>query len=230
MEIRAIAAIFGALGAMLLAGAIAALAQGDASSVEWMAAVAAFAAVVQAVIAGVMIRGLRHAEVQAEAAMASVKIVQDNSERQLRAYINVIDVTLVGYSATSWGRVKVRFRNSGQTPAHNLTMAFCSHITVPAMLDQLSIGPVFQMTAPSYLGAGAEDYIQYTVGAAAVERNAEQLASGELVYAVVGRIDYVDVFGAARQTGFGVHRVMDAPDGQLYEGSDLGHTAGNFAT
>lgn len=195
MEIRAAGAFFLALVAMLLAGATAALFSDSPSAAEWMATIAAAAAMAQAVTAAIMLRGLSHAKEQAEAAQRSVKIVQENSERQLRAYIDVeaLDIDLIA-SPT----VVTIVRNAGQTPARQVRATTEWSWSSPVEVESTPIPALAVQTSTRDVAAGGT----FTLRRRTDPNFAAEIAKGEKVLVVTGRIEYFDVFGERRTTTF----------------------------
>lgn len=226
MDLRPALAIFTALAVMLAGAAVARLLSDP--DADLMSAVAAAAALTQAIFAGIMMRGLEHARSQAEAAMASVAIVERTAERQLRAYVHVIETRLDIGEDGDGATVFLRIKNVGQTPAHGVVLVFSLIVARPRDLGKLTVMPHAMRGAEIVLGAGCEDTTTLKIADRAWRASAELMEAGTLVQALLCRVEYRDVFDRSRETGLGVHYVWGGTE--LVMGSDHGMTGGNYAT
>jgi hypothetical protein len=90
--------------------------------VAGLSGIAALAAILAAIIAYYAFLETRR---QAEAAWAQVKIYQDIERRQLRAYLTFQDGAIRCTQSSDCG-LQLTIKNSGQTPAYNVTCYFAS--------------------------------------------------------------------------------------------------------
>lgn len=229
MDLRAWLAFYVGMVAILMGGALAALFGAKPDAAIWMAAVAAVAAVVQTVVAGVMMRGLQHARTQADAAQESVAIIERTAERQLRAYVHVTQSTLDIGAAGEGAKITLVIKNVGQTPAHNVVFTYAAMLVPPPVLGHMTLPDDALVGSETTLGAGCEDSTVLAISSANWDHHVSRLTAGTLVQVVIARVQYRDVFDRQRETGFAVHYVWDGTN-ELVAGSDHGRNSGNYAT
>ncbi len=125
------------------------------------------------------------------------------TRRQLRAYVLATAVYVEKFKAGEEPRAKVTIKNTGQTPAYELTqwsgmgLDQWPPITDPPMDDpaQLPIRP---------LGPQQEMFSEPTLGRTLNAAEVSGLKSGALAIYVIGRIRYVDAFRRSQVTEYRV--------------------------
>jgi hypothetical protein len=142
---------------------------------------------------------------QLRVARDTLAVTQDTERRQLRAYI-----TTVGGGATLGVEpitknllmhASIKLRNSGATPAYNMTVKIDGIIAPRDAVPFTTIGPINdEYGGHSIMGPGTEyesgKWIDYNPAAA------EQLENGLKKTFMWGRVDYDDVFGTHRWLEF----------------------------
>jgi hypothetical protein len=167
----------------------------------------------------------------AVAGRQSVRVANQSAEKQLRAYINIID------AAASWKeeppdvtmkivRVQVNFRNSGSTPAHNVTSWMVARnmwVSAPDFTAEI------ETTSMGVQGPGGIDHLECLHQAEDVNRGVVAgWKSGSKSLFVFGEIRYTDAFGNPRLTSF---RLVMPPEGVgITEGKFQPCREGNTAT
>lgn len=171
-------------------------------NIDWdktLAVLVATAAIVQAVVGVIMMRGLKHAAEQASAANKALKIAQTASEQQLRAYLDVHRIKAEARTPGEPWRLRCSIKNFGQTPAMKVRHTGVIGLFAPELLGSEPV-PEHDDDANSPLGPGDQLQVDGRIGADTWEPRAEQIASGELVCAALGRVTYEDIFGKTRET------------------------------
>lgn len=200
MDARPAVGFFLGLGAIFAGGAAARLLLDDTlSGASLLSLVIAIAAVAQAVAAVAMVKGLRHAEEQARAAQRSVELIQENSERQLRAYLDIESASLA-FDSSGEVTLVVVFKNSGQTPARSAQAAYRYDWMPP---HEYNPPPELSPEGSSRDVASDGRYTFRThVDQARWREHYAAVSAGTMRFVVVGRLAYRDVFGVERLTLF----------------------------
>lgn len=179
----------------------------DGYEINWplfTAALAATAAVVQAVAAFIMVRGLKHSAQSADAAARAVEHADRTSKQQLRAYIDREKIEFMGFVP---GGALVRFtvRNFGQTAAKDVRCSAASKLIARAGPPQSQFleKPGTPIAATTTIAPGASANYYARLEAPAWEPHINSLADGSKVVIFKVEITYQDVFDAP-------HRLMIA--------------------
>jgi hypothetical protein len=162
------------------------------------------ATVVQAVVAVVMVRGLRHAKAQAAATTATLAVMEANTERQLRAYVALLTAEATPRVAGQPLEIKFDVFNGGQTPANNVRVISRWGIVPLAQLEDFDLEPQApgEEESVSRISAGAQIGTLHQVPAADWAPFAPVLDAGQARVVLVGKVTYDDIFGKARITRF----------------------------
>lgn len=168
---------------------------------DWLTIVTAIAAVGQIVIAGIALQSLRHAQASADASTKSLSLMQETSQRQLRAYVAVTSFEFERLEAGKPLVVRVNYANTGQTPAHE------AHVVASVGLHdadaEVPLPPEVE-TPASVAHLGAQRQITQTTRSI-TKLSREELAgleAGRLKVVCCGRVHYRDVFGQGQYTEF----------------------------
>ncbi|MFZ5718256.1 MAG: hypothetical protein ACOY5Y_02190 [Pseudomonadota bacterium] len=204
------------LATMLVGGFVVHVAV-DGSAVSILSVIIGAATVTQAVVAVVMIQGLRHARDQAEAARLSIDLIRLNSQRQLRAYMGVDSARLLNVDEAD-RKMQLVMKNSGQTPARNVELSIWGDFIETSALQQWE--PVLRpASVRAMLTAGATTTATLTTRQWAY--HAERVAKGEVHLVLAGVIAYEDVFGERHELRFRrIHQPWVGDDALGILGSD----------
>ncbi|WP_068877500.1 MULTISPECIES: hypothetical protein [unclassified Phenylobacterium] len=171
---------------------------------DWLTIVLALAAVGQIVIAGLSLQSLRHAQVAADAALKSLAASRENAQRQLRAYVAVKSFESLDFEAGKPLRVRVNYANTGQTPAHELSVDTLVGVydadAAVAFPTQAAHPP--ERGSVAHLGAQSEIAQTSRMDRALTVDEMEAMKAGRLKIVCCGRISYRDVFDEAQHTDF----------------------------
>ncbi len=148
---------------------------------------------------------VRESRRSAKAAMRSVVIAEDAAKKQLRAYVNLFEVSAKWDADENLAarpvQITIGTRNSGQTPAHNVrswVTADCfasppDHFARPEFVTPGSLG---------VQGAGQKNHFTIDRKALLGEGEMSIWARGEEELYVWGEITYLDAFEVERKTSF----------------------------
>jgi hypothetical protein len=163
---------------------------------------AVLAALVQAIVAYFMMRGLDHSRDQAEAARATLELSRQTAERQLRAYMGLSTMELHD-GPTPWPLgIKLGFINRGQTPAmgvevlHRMSLSPVGHGAVFAPLERP------QEVSRSAVLPGDQYFVATTDAMFERAWPWEGWRRGEYELHVWGEVTYTDTFGNAQRSKF----------------------------
>ena len=132
------------------------------------------------------------------------------SQAQLRAYVFLEKAFVERKGIKSWS-VKYTIKNYGATPAHKVTLTD----TADAIIWRGDETKIPTPTSPVQMGSMAPNGDYYDNEPIVNGRcNLVELSSGVKAIYLVGRVDYIDVFGLKRWSRF-----------QYYIGGDLGYTS-----
>lgn len=186
-------------------------------------ALAVFACL-QLVVTAITLFGLKHAKIAAEAADAaadaakrSVEIATDTAKRQLRAYVTVTEAGIDHVEAGRQPKVRLVLKNSGQTPAHHVTLWLtASERPRPTPADAFA-PPDFSELPPqskSPIAAGEPKVADLDMGELAPEFMSMFHEGRAMIY-VYGAINYTDIFGDCWYTTFRMYYDHTRGAGQL---------------
>jgi hypothetical protein len=154
--------------------------------------------------AGHMEESVKAANRAAEVAEQTVKTMEDTAVRQLRAYVGLSTSEMSALSPGQPLAVELRIRNTGQTPAYNVScyfrMQFAPYPFPREWMEELPIGP----RVASTLAANAEFMTEQRFHRALAEAEIAAIHGGEAAVYVFGDVRYIDVFDKPRRTKFAV--------------------------
>ena len=135
----------------------------------------------------------------------TVRIASDTSIRQLRAYVIVDRVGINGVITNSQPTVTVEFKNSGQTPAYDVT----SWISIGLSKFPLTYSIPEEINFPTMKGSkdiiflvGGKVLLPATMSSPLTIEEIDQLNTGTHAIYFIGKIIYKDAFGIERFTKF----------------------------
>ena len=145
-----------------------------------------------------------YASEQAAQMEKTVRIASDTSIRQLRAYVIVDRVGINGVITNSQPTVTVEFKNSGQTPAYDVT----SWISIGLSKFPLTYSIPEEINFPTMKGSkdiitsGGKVLLPATMSSPLTIEEIDQLNTGTHAIYFIGKIIYKDAFGIERFTKF----------------------------
>lgn len=153
------------------------------------------------------------ADKQIEIAADAMKDAREIGERQVRAYVAVLDpewVVRPGAAPILW--VQTTYKNLGSTPALNVVseqqiMVVVAPIGIVTKALGDTLAPILKMDHGSVgvLGKGETTKPRTANGSEVPMNLAELIASGNAAVLVRGWIEYVDVLGASHKTEYCFH-------------------------
>lgn len=157
--------------------------------IQWdqtLAGLVGVAAVVQAVAAAAMMRGLKHSA-------DTLRLTESSSQRQLRAYIDFGRAELIDMKGSGDVTLQVTCKNSGATRAVNVEATFRWVVLSPD--ETFPPEPVcHEDGARAVVGAGGDLQQFCRFERAAWNTMYPDFVAGRLALIVDGRVDYEDVF------------------------------------
>jgi hypothetical protein len=142
---------------------------------------------------------------------------EKTAERQLRAYVsNPVAVEIKRFN-TATPFIQLGFKNSGQTPAHNMRIWTSSAVSVYPLAHPPHLpdgGPI----SMGVIGPGADFHISIESDIPVTDDERQQVIAGDAAFYVYGHLAYDDAFGKPRETTFCVFyrsEVARSPSGKL---------------
>jgi len=127
---------------------------------------------------------------------------EKTAERQLRAYLMIKTVRLEGLKSGSCPRATVTIKNSGNTPAKNVThWARLGFSTFPN-IEQTPERDRSQMMPPGAVAPGGKIILSTGIDRPLNDPTMSVLENGTHAIYLVGAIRYEDAFGKERETDF----------------------------
>ncbi len=167
------------------------------------------------------------ANASAGAAEDALRHAQESSERQLRAYVHVVEARFDNLKGGEIPIAKIKIQNFGQTPAYNFSQA--------AILG-LQNYPLIEAPPPI---KGTEDpcspiaptgfvHIMPALKEPLTQRDVDCLLSGKFALFAVGEVAYIDCFGKSRFTKYCLFTGGKVNDGRVVPlGSSSSYITGN---
>jgi hypothetical protein len=153
--------------------------------------------------------------------VATVWVMMLNGRRQLRAYIANPDVAEIRGFDTERPITTLAFKNSGQTPAHDVDMWSSSGVAA-FPLEEIPVRPPTAVPdstgSVGVLGPGAVFHTEERPSAPMTDAERQTVIAGTGAYYVYGELRYRDVFGKPRLTTFcSLYRgaMAASPNGKL---------------
>lgn len=161
---------------------------------------------------------VREANEATEAARSAVAVTEDGSRRQLRAYVVAAPGMLTGLDSRDPLKMSVSYKNTGQTPAYNVSVELRAvyapndeaiAISIPDDEDvarcEMTLG-----NGESFAATHEANFTPLPVACAEIRRRRASIM-------VFGLILYEDIYGVPHKTRF-MHRFTDHPlKGSLYD-------------
>lgn len=184
------------------------------ANIDWektLTAAVGISALVQGLVAAVMMRGLRHARAQAEAAQETLNLARQSNEVSLRAYIEVEQIEVTVGEGQDLEAV-LELKNYGATPARNLQLHWAVFIAPRA--ERETYKPDLSAGTPEWfsnasLGKDTSVRSAQWVKASEAQAALEPVFKGASLLMALGKATYEDVFGIERETIF--RRVLENP-------------------
>jgi hypothetical protein len=168
------------------------------------------------IAAGAAIRAARYTkdaavagEQAASAALSSAKSDREanefaikHAEYQLRAYITKTLGEIRRFDIGETFQAHVVMKNTGQTPAHNVTAWIGVGLGVYPPNEPAPERPALEGGSKSVLGPGSEHHLTVDAAGPLTSQHFEMMERGEAAVRVVGGIQYKDVFGHPHTTTF----------------------------
>jgi hypothetical protein len=131
--------------------------------------------------------------------LIQVRDSRKSSERQLRAYVDVVSGQILNFGKPGNVKLRLIIKNSGQTPAYHLshwTSVGADELPPKAGFESPNIAVVRSTLAPGAFTTVIQEY-----GPLSANQIAKIKAKKAAIWAW-GRIDYVDTFGHRRKSWF----------------------------
>lgn len=139
--------------------------------------------------------------VQAVGLVWSIVASSITTRRQLRAYVAVSTSGIIPDDYGGTGRLFIRFKNSGQTPAYDL-IPIVGNLVVPVEVAKAYPFPEHpepeRAATSTTLGPGCD----YTIRRRYEKEEMVAVEAGTHRFYIFGRIEYRDAFGKKRYTAF----------------------------
>lgn len=162
----------------------------------------------------------------ARAAEEAIAVTREIGERQLRAYVGVIGISIL-YTDTEWmPNVRINYKNSGQTPAYRLTNRARCYFS----WDKKIPDPNHHLDEPEERGMdlhpGDDRVTTKQIFRKQWDNNKDDLVSGKKILYVFGKISYVDAFNKSHYTNYMFRMLVDDAginDGDMFVLCDTGN-------
>ena len=135
---------------------------------------------------------------QASTARNQLALAQDTEQRQLRAYVFPTDGWSADVGTAQPARASLNFKNSGQTPAYDLTVREHFAGTAYPLQKQLEASPTQETKA--VLGPGATFHVTMTAKRAVTADELVSINLGKSAFYLYGNVDFTDAFGQHSRT------------------------------
>jgi hypothetical protein len=151
-----------------------------------------------------MLLALLYAASAARRAVRAANLVRDRQEAEARAYVDVDKLEFVETpESENLVKVKLVFKNTGQTPAFHNRFATKVGIREAEKEDQIPVMPLPERAAaPGAPRLGRNATTASIVECESIPNLADRLMKGEAVIVVWGWTEYVDVFDHKRRMAF----------------------------
>jgi hypothetical protein len=152
---------------------------------------------------------------------------QENSERQLRAYIHVSEAKFINLGFPM-AEFMVHFVNTGQTPAHNVFATIGIDLTDFPLTKELDAGAGGGTKGITNLGRDGVGHARIDSPRGLTGEEYAAVRDGKMAIFVFGKITYRDVFDREWETYY--HCYVGGDQGIRRDGSLANHSEGNRAT
>jgi len=178
------------------------------TAAQWVMALAAVGALIVSIWAVIILQQTLKMTVRAIAAgrlstRQTIKTVQENAQRELRAYVSVRPVAIKGLVAGEYPVVLYEMTNTGSTPAYKLkSAASIALMKYPATSLTVTMDPAsqpHQVTVFPGQSHQAETNRKHTINQ---DQIYSMLRGDEYRLYVIGLVTYEDAFGKKRETEF----------------------------
>jgi hypothetical protein len=151
-----------------------------------------------------LLLALLYAGSAARRAVRAANLVRDRQEAEVRAYVDVDKLEFIETpESENLVKVKLVFKNTGQTPAFNNRFATKVGIREAEREDQIPVMPLPDRAgAPGAPRLGRDATTASIVECESIPNLADRVMKGEAVIVVWGWTEYVDVFDHKRRMAF----------------------------
>jgi archaellum component FlaG (FlaF/FlaG flagellin family) len=125
--------------------------------------------------------------------------LNETAERQLRAYVNVMKITVE--TSGNEHTFSIEIKNFGQTPAYNELVETAVAFAYFPLVHELTLDKS-KVTGPSVLAPGAMHHVKIETNSPFSAEELVQVRQGTGAIYIFGRIEYNDAFANFRQTTF----------------------------
>jgi hypothetical protein len=146
-----------------------------------------------------------------------VEGAENTAERQLRAYVSNPVAAEIKRFNTATPFIQLGFKNSGQTPAHNMRIWTRSAVSIYPLAnppDPPDGGPI----SMGVIGPNSDFHISIESDIPVTDDERQRVVAGDAAFYVYGHLAYDDAFGKPRETTFCVFyrgEVAKSPSGRL---------------
>ncbi len=170
------------------------------ANIDWdktLTAAVGVATLVQAVVATVMMRSLRHSAENVRLANAAMKLSKDTAERQLRAYLDIAEVEL--QQSKGAAAIKVLITNTGQTPAYRIRSSLTPCFVAPANAETWQPPHEAAPENRGLLAAGGKATLLSRIPQNAWDEHVPALNARAMTLGTIVQIKYQDIYGVERR-------------------------------
>jgi hypothetical protein len=136
----------------------------------------------------------------AKATRDSVDLAAETAQRQLRAYVTIIDVKILFFGLEYKPNIRIVYKNSGMTPAYKVKNLARYPIGEPGKINFSLGGRSHQRRFD--LGPGQEMATTALIDLARWNPARHEIATGKQAAFAFGEIEYLDAFGAPHYTRY----------------------------
>ncbi len=195
-----------------------------------------WAAIVQAISSAVGLVGLffavvyaraawKAAEKSASAADNTLRATLESEQRQMRAYVFIDTIEEYDFEVGKEPRVAVSFTNRGATPATDVIFRNRLELYPIDVPDGLLVPPELDDVSSSPIAQGSGGRGDVSMMRVLTQPLFNGYLEGEAMFILTGVIEYSDIYGERRETGYRFRKRLDRQRGDMAVASD-----GNYYT
>lgn len=132
---------------------------------------------------------------------AQLATSQDSEQRQLRAYVNIVDERVEAFAPGSKASFVLTVRNSGSTPATQIRQLGVTYLAAEAGKYQPISTPPTTAQVGTIAAGGSSSIIGHSAQTVTSEQ-VEAVKSGKAAFVTQGAITYRDAFGHLHSTNY----------------------------
>ncbi|MEZ5933883.1 MAG: hypothetical protein R3F54_18425 [Alphaproteobacteria bacterium] len=138
----------------------------------------------------------------ARAANKSISVTRELGQKQIRAYVGIIDAKVHDFRLGQVVRLDLTMRNSGRSPAYNVRPSIFARSVVSSEHPEFDFASLERGQSRGDVGADGKFGTGCLFGKPCSRSFIDRITSGQGKFVVVGRIEYRDVFDESHETHF----------------------------